>query len=114
VVEHLRSRGLHWTHLFPSMQYSEAGRAAAFAALEAGQTALFFHGHTHLQEAWQLRAGEAPLRIEAAACPEGELVLEEGSRWLVGVGSVGDPHDGAGACYALYDADSRRVRWRRV
>ena len=30
------------------------------------------------------------------------------------VGSVGDPHDGAGACYALYDADSRRVRWRRV
>jgi len=114
VVEHLRSRGLHWTHLFPSMQYSEAGRAAAFAALEAGQTALFFHGHTHLQEAWQLRTGEAPLRIETAACPDGELVLEEGSRWLVGVGSVGDPHDGAGACYALYDADSRRVRWRRV
>jgi predicted phosphodiesterase len=114
VVEYLRARGLHWTHLFPSMQHSEASRAAAFAALEAAGTAVFFHGHTHTQEAWRLRPGEAPLRIEAAACPDGELILEAGDRWLVGVGSVGDPHDGAGACYALFDTKARRVVWRRV
>ena len=114
VVEHLRSRGLHWTHLFPSMQFSEGGRDAAFAALDAEGVAVFFHGHTHLQEAWQLRPGEAPLRIEMATCGDGELSLEAGSCWLVGVGSVGDPHDGPGACYALYDSEERRVLWCRV
>jgi hypothetical protein len=38
----------------------------------------------------------------------------DGSRLLVGVGSVGDPHDGSGACYALYDETTCRVILRRV
>ena len=112
--EYLRSHGLHWAHLFPSLQHSEGCRAAAFAALEAVGAPVFFHGHTHSQEAWQLQQGEGPLRIEAAACADGELFLEDGNRWLVGVGSVGDPHDGAGACYALYDTETLRLVWRRV
>jgi predicted phosphodiesterase len=114
VVEHLRSRGLHWTHLFPSMQHSEGGRVAAFAALEAAQVSVFFHGHTHTQEAWQLTPDEAPRRHDAAGSPGGELALDAGASWLVGVGSVGDPHDGPGACYALYDTETRRLVWRRV
>jgi predicted phosphodiesterase len=114
VVEHLRSRGLHWTHLFPSMQHSEAGRAAAFAALEAGDASVFFHGHTHTQEAWQLIPNGSPQRIEAADASGGELFLDPAARWLVGVGSVGDPHDGPGACYALYEPETRRLIWRRV
>lgn len=114
VVEHLRAQGLHWTNLFPSMQHSESGRAAAFAALEAEGTAVFFHGHTHTQEAWQLAPGQAPMRYEAASAPEGELILDPAARWLVGVGSVGDPHDGPGACYALYETETRRLTWRRV
>lgn len=114
VVEHLRSRGLHWTNLFPSMQHSESGRSAAFAALEAAGVSVFFHGHTHTQEAWQLAPGESPRRHEAATAPDGELLLDAGARWLVGVGSVGDPHDGPGACYALYEPETRRLTWRRV
>jgi predicted phosphodiesterase len=114
VVEHLRSRGLHWTHLFPSMQHSESARAAAFGVLETADVPVFFHGHTHAQEAWRLPAGEAPRRVEPNSTVDGMLVLDADSQWLVGVGSVGDPHDGPGACYALYEPETRRLIWRRV
>lgn len=114
VVEHLRTRGLQWMNLFPSMQHSEAGRAAAFAALESAGAALFFHGHTHTQEAWRLAPGESPQRFEAGGQKDAELILDADARWLVGVGSVGDPHDGPGACYALYEPEARRLIWRRV
>ncbi len=114
VVDYLRARGLHWTHLFPSLQHSEAGRAAAFAALDESGSSLFFHGHTHVQEAWRLAEGGPPQRIDYATAEGGVLDLAEGERWLVGVGSVGDPHDGPGAHYALFDSASRRFTWRRV
>jgi predicted phosphodiesterase len=114
VVEHLRARNLHWTQLFPSLQHSESSRTAAFAALEATGCSVFFHGHTHVQEAWRLAEGESPRRIDYAAVEDGVLQLAEGERWLIGVGSVGDPHDGTGAHYALYDTVARQVTWRRV
>lgn len=114
VVDHLRARNLHWTHLFPSLQHSDSNRAAAFAALADSGSDAFFHGHTHVQEAWRLVEGEPPRRIEYAATEGGVLELRAGERWLVGVGSVGDPHDGPGAHYGLYDSVSGRFIWRRV
>jgi len=114
VVEHLRSNGLHWTHLFPSIHHSESARVAAFAALQNAGLKVFFHGHTHVQEAWRLGDGANLERITAATCAQGELVLDQAYSWLVGVGSVGDPHDGAGICYALYDTSSCRLTWRRI
>jgi predicted phosphodiesterase len=114
VVNHLRAANIHWTGLFPSLQRSSDARWAAFAELDAAGIGLFFHGHTHIQEAWRWRPGSAPDSAPARVSGQGELVCEPGDRWLVGVGSVGDPHDGAGACYALYDSDARRLIWRRV
>lgn len=114
VVEHLRARNLHWTHLFPSLQHSESSREAAFAKLAAAGCSVFFHGHTHTQEAWRFVEGEAPTRIEYAATEDGVLHLGPEERWLIGVGSVGDPHDGPGAHYALYDTVAQIVTWRRV
>lgn len=114
VVEHLRARNLHWTHLFPSLQHSESSRTAAFKALTDANCRIFFHGHTHAQEAWRLVEGEAPERIEYAASEGGVLRLDVEARWLIGVGSVGDPHDGPGAHYALYDSAAGTVTWRRV
>ena len=70
---------------------------------------VFFHGHTHTQEAWRWIPGGVPQHIVGD-----ELKIEAGERWLVGVGSVGTPHDGDGACYALYDEATRQVTWRRV
>jgi predicted phosphodiesterase len=114
VVEHLRSNNLHWTQLFPSLQYSESSRTGPFAALMKIGCPVFFHGHTHVQEAWRLVEDDAPRRIEYIAVEGGMLELGEGERWLIGIGSVGDPHDGAGAHYALYDSATRRFTWRRV
>jgi predicted phosphodiesterase len=114
VVEHLRARNLHWTQLFPSLQHSESSRTAAFTALGESSSTVFFHGHTHVQEAWRLLEGELPHRIEYAASEGGVLQLGEDERWLIGVGSVGDPHDGPGTHYALYDSTARRLTWRRV
>lgn len=111
VVEHLRSHGLHWSHLFPSMQHSEGHRLAAFAELDAAGTSVFLHGHTHVQEAWRQLPGEGMERIPGDA---GELTLQPPARWLIGVGSAGDPHDGPGVCYALFDSAERRLTWRRV
>lgn len=111
VVEYLRARSLHWTALFPSLQRSEDARLAALTELEAAGLAVFFHGHTHVQEAWCWTPGGALSRVDSSRT---EVVIQTDERWLIGVGSVGDPHDGGGVCYALYDAATRKVTWRRV
>jgi hypothetical protein len=109
VVDYLRERQWHWTALFPSLQRSEQARWDALAELETADIRIFFHGHTHTQEAWRWIPGGVPQHIVGE-----ELKIEAGERWLVGVGSVGTPHDGDGACYALYDDATRRVTWRRL
>jgi diadenosine tetraphosphatase ApaH/serine/threonine PP2A family protein phosphatase len=110
VVDYLRTRDLHWTALFPSLQRSEEARRDALAELETAGVSLFFHGHTHVQEAWLWRPAALPSRLDDSEF----MVPEDGSRVLVGVGSVGDARDGGGACYALYDEGTRQVIWRRV
>ena len=109
VVDYLRERQWHWTALFPSLQRSEQARWDALAELETADVRIFFHGHTHTQEAWRWIPGGVPQHIIGD-----ELKIEAGERWLVGVGSVGTPHDGDGACYALYDDATRQVTWRRL
>ena len=109
VVDYLRERQWHWTTLFPSLLHSDQARWDALTELEAADARVFFHGHTHVQDAWRWIPGGVPQRVAGA-----DLTLEDGTRWLVGVGSVGMPHDGDGACYALYDEVARRVTWRRV
>lgn len=109
VVDYLRERQWHWTALFPSLLHSEKARWEALAELETAAVQIFFHGHTHVQEAWRWEPGGVPQRMDGNT-----LTIDDGARWLVGIGSVGMPHDGDGACYALYDEAVRRVTWRRV
>ncbi len=104
VVDYLRERQWHWTALFPSFQRSEQARSDALAELEAADVWVFFHGHTHVQEAWRWMLGGTPQRVAGDGLTT-SLTIDDGARWLVGVGSVGTPHDGDGACYALYDED---------
>lgn len=110
VVDYLRQHDLHWLALFPSLQNSEAARWAALAEMEAAQAPVFFHGHTHIQEGWLWRPNAAPERLTGSAY----RIEDAGARYLIGVGSVGLPHDGSGACYVLYDDAAQRVEWRRV
>ena len=73
---------------------------------------LVFFGHTHVQGGFFLRAvNGAPNSGEA--CLDG-LCVREGDSLLVNPGSVGQPRDLLWtAAYALYDAEQRRISYRR-
>jgi diadenosine tetraphosphatase ApaH/serine/threonine PP2A family protein phosphatase len=83
--------------------------AEAFAATDAP---LVFIGHTHLAEYYAKapngRVTRHPMRTG------GELVLDPAVRYLVNVGSVGQPRDGnPRPSLALYDSETRTVTWKR-
>jgi diadenosine tetraphosphatase ApaH/serine/threonine PP2A family protein phosphatase len=47
--------------------------------------------------------------------PAESVVIEEGSKYFINAGSVGQPRDGDWrACYAIYDLDHKLVVFRRV
>lgn len=83
--------------------------AAAFANTDAP---LIFIGHTHIAECWTLEAdGTIGLKHLQHG---GRIALEAGRRYIVDVGSVGQPRDlNPQASLAFYDSDDRSVTWVR-
>jgi diadenosine tetraphosphatase ApaH/serine/threonine PP2A family protein phosphatase len=81
-----------------------------YEAFAAFATRLCFVGHSHLPGFWSI--GSSGPGHE----PRGEEIgLERGRRYLVNVGSVGQPRDGdPRAAYAVWDVDAHRVTIRRV
>lgn len=79
--------------------------ARAFASTDAP---LIFVGHTHIASVYAQRPDGT---IEARLLQQGgEVVLEEGVRYLINGGSVGQPRDlNPEASYALYEPAARRV-----
>ena len=84
--------------------------AKAFAATDAP---LIFVGHTHVAEFYALGSDGT---MEHAHCQHGgSLSLEPGTRYLVNVGSVGQPRDlNPDASFVVYEPQARRVTWERV
>ncbi len=71
--------------------------------------ALAFHGHTHVQQAWsyidrrwQQTNGPAEFALECGT-------ESDPARYLIGVGSAGEPQDGRALRYALYDDSAECV-----
>jgi diadenosine tetraphosphatase ApaH/serine/threonine PP2A family protein phosphatase len=83
--------------------------AKAFANTDAP---LVFVGHTHIAEYWvQEPDGTIGHRHMQNG---GELLLQEGRRYIVDVGSVGQPRDlNPEPSFVLYDSDARRIEWVR-
>jgi len=82
----------------------------ALPSWKAVDDPLLFVGHTHDPGIFILGASGTPRLVG----PQ-EFVLEEEKRFLVSVGSVGQPRDGdARACYCIYDTDSQAILWRRI
>ena len=102
--------------LFPRLHLDEDALWQAFARLEVEGVQLFFHGHTHVQMAFQWNSvggkGE-PLRQITAP---GVLRLEPSPavRYVIGVGSAGQPMDGRQGRYVLYDDTAQVVILRRL
>jgi diadenosine tetraphosphatase ApaH/serine/threonine PP2A family protein phosphatase len=80
-----------------------------YYAIHAQERPLCFYGHTHIPMAFHLTDGEVRQR------DDGAYDLSTGERWLINVGSVGQPRDGDWrAAWTLLDLDARRVDLRRV
>ena len=83
-------------------------------ALEAGTRQLCLFGHTHLPVVFR-RAGNAYDGFVPEGDAEIQLPLEDGVRYVVNPGSVGQPRDGdPRAAFALYDSETRVLTLRRV
>ena len=87
------------------------GVSSAKANLEAMVESLGFIGHTHLPLAYSMsKRGGAVTQL-----PPKDFQLERGHRYLVNVGSVGEPRTtDVRASYVIYDDVARAVFFRRV
>jgi diadenosine tetraphosphatase ApaH/serine/threonine PP2A family protein phosphatase len=83
----------------------KGGAARAFAATDAP---VIFIGHTHIAEYYGL---EPDGTISHKHFQQGgQVVLEPGTRYIVNVGSVGQPRDlNPRSSFGLYDSDKRTV-----
>ncbi|NQT94761.1 MAG: metallophosphoesterase family protein [Lentisphaerae bacterium] len=84
--------------------------ADAMASWKTVDHPLLFVGHTHDPAIFLLGPSGTPHAVE----PQ-DFEIETEKRYIVNVGSVGQPRDGdARACYCVHDTRARTVCWRRV
>jgi predicted phosphodiesterase len=105
----LQKTGQHWRAIFPNLDEDEDYLWQALAELETAAKMVLFHGHTHVQRAWRCGPAGRLQRIGSAA-----INVKADHHYLVGVGSVGLPKDGAWSAYALYDEDKGRIELVRL
>ena len=73
----------------------------------------FFFGHSHIPSVFTEEGDE--IVVEAVEGGKTRLVLEEGRRYLVNPGSVGQPRDrDPRASFVLFDSEARTVHFERV
>ncbi len=81
----------------------------AVRALKVSQRPLCLFGHTHYPVTFALTDG----RVDTIGGPhalDGPLLVQEGSKYLLNPGAVGQPRDGdPRAAYAIVDTTARRV-----
>lgn len=84
----------------------------ARAAFDRTDAQIIFIGHTHIAEYYSLDAAGA---IEHAHMQHGgELYLEENKRYIIDVGSVGQPRDlNPQPSFVRFDDQARLVQWVR-
>ena len=78
------------------------------------QTRLCFVGHSHRPDVWSL-GSSGPDYMSHLSRRSATMHLEDGRRYIINVGSVGQPRDrDPRAAYAIWDRDARTVTIRRV
>ena len=87
-------------------------KRSAARAFERTDAPLVFVGHTHIAQFW-VRDGDGTIGHKHMQ-HGGELTLEKGRRYIVDVGSVGQPRDlNPAASFVFYDPERSRVEWVR-
>jgi predicted phosphodiesterase len=83
-------------------------KAGAGRAFEATDAPIIFVGHTHISEVYTLApdGGIGHKHLQQG----GEVTIEPGMRYVINVGSVGQPRDlNPRASFGLYDTDAKTV-----
>jgi predicted phosphodiesterase len=91
--------------------------ALAVDGLLSAPTSLTFFGHTHIQGGFTYRDDNiGVLHMKPATGKHfATLTLEEGTRYLLNPGSIGQPRDGdSRAAFAIFDKDKSLVEFWRV
>jgi len=103
--------GTHATHSDPESWgyiFSTFDAAIEFELFKGG---LLFYGHTHYPIVFEREGVEKEIRYRQVD----ELSLDGDSRYLVNVGSVGQPRDGnPDACFLVFDGGERTIKYHRV
>jgi diadenosine tetraphosphatase ApaH/serine/threonine PP2A family protein phosphatase len=87
-------------------------KEAAARAFESTDAPIVFVGHTHIAEYWD--CDEDGVIGHKHMQHGGELMLEPGKRYIVDVGSVGQPRDlNPQASFLIYEPEQGRVEWIR-
>lgn len=82
----------------------EAGRT--FKIME---TQICFVGHSHVPATFMMKEGKMALSFEK------KFKLEDDTKYIINVGSVGQPRDGDWrACYCIYDSSKKSIELRRI
>jgi len=104
--------------LFVHAEIEEPGRfgyisdlEVAQENLEAGKHFVTFIGHTHLPKVFEM-----DIFGEVSELPDDDISLDSDNRYIVNVGSVGEPRnpDDLRARYVIYDTETQEVEFRRV
>lgn len=87
-------------------------KRTAARAFERTDARIVFVGHTHIAEYWSLdpdgTIGHKHMQHG------GEIELEKEKRYIIDVGSVGQPRDlNPQPCFVRYDSETGRVQWIR-
>lgn len=84
----------------------------AFACISLQSHSLALIGHSHVPLAYGATQSEMVL---AGYAEEGTLQLQDGTRYLINPGSVGQPRDGdPRAAYLILDLGAGTATWRRI
>lgn len=79
-----------------------------------------FHGHSHVPMVFKMKNNESekirPADLELVSPGDGDTFeLEDEYRYLVNVGSVGQPRDNDHrSCYVIFEPEERRLTYHRV
>lgn len=86
----------------------------ALKGLKTSTRQLCLFGHTHYPVTFELQDDSLSV-IGPAADSETRIELQDGVKYLVNPGSVGQPRDGdSRAAYAIVDTDARRIELIRI
>lgn len=75
---------------------------------------VIFFGHTHIPSRFVLHS-KGTIEVAVVQGESAVLHMEEGKRYLLNPGSIGQPRDrDPRASYMIYDSETRTARWQRV